>query len=70
MADIVTRLVMMGSTRYHVPAFHRHVLARLHNFLWTDERTNWPTELTINKLSKLDNICDLMNKMVLNWRFK
>ena len=33
MADIVTKLVMTGSTRYHIPVFHRHVLARLHNFL-------------------------------------
>ena len=49
MADIVTRLVMTGSTRYHVPVFHRHVLARLHNFLWTDERLNKLTNWIDNK---------------------
>ena len=32
MADLVTRLVMTGSTRYLIPAFYRHVLARLHIF--------------------------------------
>ena len=40
MADLVTRLVMMGSTRYLIPALYRHVLARLHNFLWINERLN------------------------------
>ena len=52
MADLVTRLVMMGSTRYHVPAFHRHVLARLHIFLWIDERLNKLTNWIDNKQIK------------------